>query len=55
LSHQVHRDKFIKILPMKEQEAMKGQFAKLQTGQERWEVYRLCLDKLAADKKDLTR
>lgn len=40
---------------MKEQEAMKGKFAKLQTGQERWEVYKLCLDKLAADKKDLTR
>jgi hypothetical protein len=40
---------------MKEQEGMKAQFAKLQSGQERWEVYRLCLDKLAADKKDLTR
>ncbi len=51
----MHREKFIKILPMKEQEQMRLQFAKLQTGQERWEVYRLCLEKLAADKKDLTR
>jgi hypothetical protein len=40
---------------MKEQEEMKKQFAKYHTSQERWEVYRLCLDKLGADKKDLTR
>lgn len=55
MSLPVHKEKFIKILPMKEQEQMRKNFEKAQTSQERWEVYRLCLDRLAADKKDLTR
>ena len=43
-----------------EQKEMEAQFAKLQTGQERWEVYNNCLDRLAnvstpLYKKDLTR
>ena len=41
-----HQNKFIKILPMKEQEEMKRAFAKAGTGEERWAAYQKTLEKL---------